>query len=144
MFNINSIVRKNVADIKGYQVSRDKYLSDDKVIFLDNCENNNGSVLGKGLERYPSSSQNELKLAIAKLKKVKKENLIIGNGSDEIIDLLIRCFCEPTKDSILVCEPTFGMYKIYAQLNNVEVINVPLKKETFEYDSQAILKATNN
>jgi histidinol-phosphate aminotransferase len=141
MFNVNSIVRKNVADIKSYQVTRDKYLEDEKFIFLDNCENNYGSVLGNGLERYPSSSQEEVKKAIAKYKKLKKENVFLGNGSDEIIDLLIRCFCEPSKDEILICEPTFGMYKIYAQLNNVKVNTVPLNKVDFSFDINLILKS---
>jgi histidinol-phosphate aminotransferase len=141
MFNVNSIVRKNVADIKSYQVTRDKYLEDEKFIFLDNCENNYGSVIGNGLERYPSSSQEEVKKAIAKYRKLKKENVFLGNGSDEIIDLLIRCFCEPTKDEILICEPTFGMYKIYAQLNNVKVNTVPLNKVDFTFDVKLILKS---
>lgn len=141
MFKIDSIIRKNVADMKSYQVTRDKYLEDDKVIFLDNCENNYGSVLGKGLERYPSSSQDELKTIIAKYKKVKKENVMLGNGSDEIIDLLIRCFCEPKQDEILICEPTFGMYKLYAQLNDVKVNMVPLRETDFSFDVKGILKS---
>jgi histidinol-phosphate aminotransferase len=141
MFNVNSIVRKNVADIKSYQVTRDKYLEDEKFIFLDNCENNYGSVLGNGLERYPSSSQDELKKAIAKYKKLKKENVFLGNGSDEIIDLLIRCFCEPKQDELLICEPTFGMYRLYAQLSNVKVNSVPLNKVDFSFDINLILKS---
>jgi histidinol-phosphate aminotransferase len=66
--------------------------------------------------------------------------VVIGNGSDELIDLLIRCFCEPKQDNILICEPTFGMFKVYAQLNNVEVLNAPLTKETFLFDEKLILK----
>lgn len=141
MFNVNSIVRKNVADMKSYQVTRDGYLKDDKFIFLDNCENNYGSVLGNGLERYPSSSQDELKKAIAKYKKLKKENVFLGNGSDEIIDLLIRCFCEPKQDELLICEPTFGMYRLYAQLSNVKVNSVPSNKVDFSFDINLILKS---
>ena len=141
MFNVNSIVRKNVADMKSYQVTRDGYLKDDKFIFLDNCENNYGSVLGNGLERYPSSSQDELKKAIAKYKKLKKENVFLGNGSDEIIDLLIRCFCEPKQDELLICEPTFGMYRLYALLSNVKVNSVPLNKVDFSFDINLILKS---
>ena len=141
MFNVNSIVRKNVADMKSYQVTRDGYLKDDKFIFLDNCENNYGSVLGNGLESYPSSSQDELKKAIAKYKKLKKENVFLGNGSDEIIDLLIRCFCEPKQDELLICEPTFGMYRLYAQLSNVKVNSVPLNKVDFSFDINLILKS---
>ncbi len=143
MFKLESIIRKNVASIKPYQVTRDKYLSDEKVVFLDNCENNYGSVLGIGLERYPSSSQLEVKQAVAKYSRVKAENVLLGNGSDEIIDLLIRCFCEPKKESILICEPTFGMYKIYAQLNDVAVKSVALNKDDFKFDIDAIIKGMN-
>ena len=96
-----------------------------------------------GYERYPSSSQTKVKEAIAKYKNVNANQVTIGNGSDELIDLLIRCFCEPKHDNILVCEPTFGMFKVYAQLNNVEVLDAPLKKNSFLFDEQLILKTTN-
>ena len=142
MSKIKSIFRKNINELKSYQVSRDTYLTKKGIVFLDNCENNFGSVLGKGLERYPSSSQDELKSAIATYKSVEKEQVVLGNGSDELIDLLMRATCEPGKDNILISEPTFGMYRIYAQLNNVQVLQVPLTKINFEYDVDAVLKAT--
>ena len=129
MFNLNSIVRENIKSLQSYKVWRDDYLDNNEAIFLDNCENNFGSPLGLGYERYPSSSQSKLKEAIATFKKLKSNQVVIGNGSDELIDLLIRCFCEPKQDNILICEPTFGMFKVYAQLNNVEVLNAPLTKE---------------
>lgn len=141
MSNIKSVFRKNINELKSYQVSRDTYLTKKGIVFLDNCENNFGSVLGKGLERYPSSSQDELKSAIATYKSVEKEQVVLGNGSDELIDLLMRATCEPGKDNILISEPTFGMYRIYAQLNNVQVLQVPLTKTNFEYDVDAVLKA---
>ncbi len=143
MFNLDSITRENVKSLQSYKVWRDHYLDNKDAIFLDNCENNLGSPIGLGYERYPSSSQTKVKEAIAKYKKINSNQVTIGNGSDEIIDLLIRCFCEPKQDNILVCEPTFGMFKVYAQLNNVEVLNAPLKKNSFLFDEQLILKTTN-
>lgn len=143
MFNLDSITRDNVKSLQSYKVWRDDYLDNKEAIFLDNCENNFGSPIGLGYERYPSSSQSKVKEAIATYKKVNLNQVAIGNGSDELIDLLIRCFCEPKQDNILICEPTFGMFKVYAQLNNVEVLNAPLKKESFLFDEQVILKTTN-
>ncbi len=140
MFDVNTIVRENIKSLQSYKVWRDDYLDNNEAIFLDNCENNFGSPLGLGYERYPSSSQSKIKEAIATFKKLKANQVVIGNGSDELIDLLIRCFCEPKQDNILVCEPTFGMFKVYSQLNNVEVLNAPLVKETFLFDEKLILK----
>lgn len=143
-FDINTITRDNIKSLTSYKVWRDDYLSQDDVIFLDNCENNYGSPLGKGYERYPSSSQQDVKEAIAKLKSVTPNQVVIGNGSDELIDLSIRCFCEPKRDNILICEPTFGMFSIYAKTNNIDVLNAPLKKEDFSFDIDLILKTKNN
>ena len=143
MFNLDSITRDNVKSLQSYKVWRDDFLDNKEAIFLDNCENNLGSPIGLGYERYPSSSQTKVKEAIAKYKNVNANQVTIGNGSDELIDLLIRCFCEPKHDNILVCEPTFGMFKVYAQLNNVEVLDAPLKKNSFLFDEQLILKTTN-
>ena len=143
MFNLDAITRENIKSLQSYKVWRDDYLDNSEAVFLDNCENNFGSPIGLGYERYPSSSQSKVKEAIATYKKVNLNQVAIGNGSDELIDLLIRCFCEPKQDNILICEPTFGMFKVYAQLNNVEVLNAPLKKESFLFDEQVILKTTN-
>jgi histidinol-phosphate aminotransferase len=143
MFNLDAITRENIKSLQSYKVWRDDYLDNSEAVFLDNCENNFGSPIGLGYERYPSSSQSKVKQAIATYKKVNLNQVAIGNGSDELIDLLIRCFCEPKQDNILICEPTFGMFKVYAQLNNVEILNSPLKKESFLFDEQVILKTTN-
>ncbi|MBP8033785.1 MAG: histidinol-phosphate transaminase [Bacteroidia bacterium] len=140
MFDVNTIVRENIKSLQSYKVWRDDYLDNAEAVFLDNCENNFGSPLGLGYERYPSSSQNKAKEAIASYKNLNPNQVAIGNGSDELIDLLIRCFCEPKQDNILVCEPTFGMFKVYAQLNNVEGLNAPLTKESFLFDEKLILK----
>ena len=138
MFDVNNIVRENIKSLQSYHVWRDDYLENNDAVFLDNCENNFGSPLGLGYERYPSSSQSKLKQSIADYKKLNANNVAIGNGSDELIDLLIRCFCEPNRDNILICEPTFGMFKVYAQLNNVEVLNAPLTKGSFLFDEELI------
>lgn len=144
MFNLNNITRENIKSLQSYKVWRDDYLDDTEAVFLDNCENNFGSPIGLGYERYPSSSQRKVKEAIASYKNLNANKVVIGNGSDELIDLLIRCFCEPNQDNILICEPTFGMFKVYAQLNNVEVINAPLKKENFLFDENLISKMINS
>ncbi len=143
MFNLTNIIRENIKSLQSYKVWRDDYLDKNEAVFLDNCENNYGSPLGLGFERYPSSSQNKLKEAIATYKNINTNQVVIGNGSDELIDLLIRCFCEPNRDNIIICEPTFGMFKVYAQLNNVHVLRVPLLKESFLFDENLILKAAN-
>lgn len=140
MFDLNNIQRENIKSLQSYKIWRDDYLDNDDAIFLDNCENNYGSPLGLGYERYPSSSQSKVKEAIAAYKNLNSNQVAIGNGSDELLDLLIRCFCEPKQDNILICEPTFGMFKVYAQLNNVDVLNAPLTKEFFLFDEKLILK----
>ena len=143
MFNLNTIVRENIKGLQSYKVWRDDYLDNSAAIFLDNCENNFGSPIGLGYQRYPSSSQSNVKEAIAQYKNIKSNQVVIGNGSDELIDLMIRCFCEPKQDNIVICEPTFGMFRVYAQLNNVEVLNAPLDTKNYLFNEQLILKTVN-
>ncbi len=131
---IEKLVRPNIAEFSAYAVKRDDYLNDEQFIFLDNCENNLGSPIGLGYERYPTSNHLVIRKQIASLEKLNPDNIVLGNGSDELIDLILRCFCEPRKDEILINEPTFGMFKVYAKLNNVKVNSIALTKETFEYD----------
>lgn len=139
-FSPTDLARENIRKLQPYQVWRDAYLTDPEAIFLDNGENNFGSPAGKGYQRYPASSQDRLKTALAKYRRVNPNSVMLGNGSDELIDLLIRCFCEPGKDSVLTCEPTFGMYKIYAQINNVQVLNAPLSENSLSYDTNLMLQ----
>lgn len=143
-FDINNITRENIKALSPYQVWRDDYLHVEGTIFLDNGENNYGSPLGKGYERYPSSSQKEVKEAIARLKNVEARQVALGNGSDEMIATLIMCFCEPGRDNILVCEPTFGMFSLYARINNIGVLNAPLTAEDFSFDTDLILQTKND
>lgn len=124
-FDLDSLVRENIKNLKPYSSARSEFSGTAKV-FLDANENSFGSPLTKWYNRYPDPLQWELKKRIADIKKVDAENILLGNGSDECIDLLIRAFCEPGKDNIIICPPTYGMYEVYAHINNVPLKEVPL------------------
>jgi histidinol-phosphate aminotransferase len=124
-FDLNKLVRENIKKLKPYSSARSEFSGKAK-IFLDANENSFGSPLTKWYNRYPDPLQCELKKKISSIKNVAPENILLGNGSDECIDLLIRAFCEPKKDKILICPPTYGMYEVNAHINDVEVIEVPL------------------
>lgn len=123
MFNPDQIARKNILALKPYSSARDEYSGSDG-IFLDANENPYGT-----LNRYPDPHQQKLKAVISKQKGISPENIFLGNGSDEIIDLLIRIFCEPGKDKILTLTPTYGMYAVSAAVNDVTLIEIPLDKQ---------------
>ncbi|WP_132054222.1 histidinol-phosphate transaminase [Pseudocnuella soli] len=124
-FEINNIVRENIKNLKPYSSARDEFKGEAR-IFLDANENSLGSPLTKWYNRYPDPLQWTLKEKIAKIKATKPENILLGNGSDECIDLLIRAFCEPAQDNIVIVPPTYGMYEVYAHINNVPVKCIPL------------------
>lgn len=126
-FDLNAIVRSNILNIKPYSSARDDY-SGSEGVFLDANENPFGSVGGGKYNRYPDPYQREIKEKIAKLKNVPLENIFLGNGSDEPIDLLFRVFCEPRIDNVIICPPTYGMYSVCAEVNDVEIKNVELRK----------------
>ena len=109
MFRLDTILRENIKKVKPYASARDEYKGKEGV-FLDANENPFGSVSSQNFNRYPDPLQKELKEQIAALKRVKAENIFLGNGSDEPIDLLIRISCNPGKDNILIMPPTYGMY----------------------------------
>jgi histidinol-phosphate aminotransferase len=121
MIDIQSLVRKNVRSLKPYSSARDEFKGSASV-WLDANENPNNN----GLNRYPDPLQKKLKARISELKNVPAKNIFLGNGSDEAIDLLFRGFCEPGIDKALICSPTYGMYQVSADINDVEVIDVPL------------------
>ncbi len=123
--DLNKLTRPNIRDLKPYSSARSEY-SGVASVFLDANENSYGSPLTKWYNRYPDPLQWELKKKIATIKNVAAENMLLGNGSDECIDLLIRAFCEPKKDNLIICPPTYGMYEVYAHINDVEVREVPL------------------
>jgi len=139
--NIKNLVRKNILNLKPYTSARDLYSSG---ILLDANENSYGSTFneidGLNLNRYPDPHQKILRKLISEYLAVKEENLFFGVGSDEIIDLLIRIFCEPKKDKILIPEPTYGMYKVAADINDVEVISI-LLNDDFQIDLETIHKS---
>lgn len=124
-FDLNKLVRENIKKLKPYSSARSEFSGTAKV-FLDANENAFGSPLTRWYNRYPDPLQWELKKKIGAIKSIHPENILLGNGSDECIDLLIRAFCDPQKDNIVICPPTYGMYEVYAHINNVNVKEVPL------------------
>ncbi len=139
--DIKSLVRKNILELKPYTSARDEYSSG---ILLDANENSFGSTFtkipGLNLNRYPDPHQNDLRILVGKNFSIPAENLFLGVGSDEIIDLLIRIFCEPQKDKALIPEPTYGMYKVSCDINNVQTVGVLLNAK-FQIDFEAIEKS---
>lgn len=124
-FNLDNLIRDNIKKLKPYSSARDEFKGEAR-IFLDANENSLGSPLTKWYNRYPDPLQWELKKKIAGIKATQPQNILLGNGSDECIDLLIRAFCEPLQDNIVIVPPTYGMYEVYAHINNVPVKSVPL------------------
>jgi histidinol-phosphate aminotransferase len=125
MTDVNKLVRENVRKLTPYSCARDEFEGKEG-IFMDANENPYGS-----LNRYPDPYQKELKAAISKLKGIPEENLFLGNGSDEIIDLCFRVFCNPGIDKVLTFTPTYGMYEVSASINDIKVLKVPLN-ESFQ------------
>lgn len=124
MFNIDNITRKNIRELKPYSSAREEF-NGQANIWLDANEN----PFDTGLNRYPDPYQLELKKAISKIKGVTSDQIFIGNGSDEVIDLLFRAFCEPKEDKAFLFPPTYGMYEVSAKINNVDVVKLNLGKD---------------
>ena len=131
-FDLQQLVRPNIWALKPYSSARDEFTGD-KGIFLDANENPFGKK-----NRYPDPHQRMLKRALSERNHIPVENIFIGNGSDEVIDLVYRIFCEPARDRVILCPPTYGMYEVSANINNVEVIHVPLTDD-FELNIDEIL-----
>ena len=135
---IKNLVRENILNLKPYTSARSSHLNG---ILLDANENGLGSVIediySLQLNRYPDPSQNTIREKLGNYLNIKKENLCFGVGSDEIIDLLIRIFCEPRIDKVMILQPTYGMYKVACDINNVETINVDLN-ESFQIDFEKV------
>jgi histidinol-phosphate aminotransferase len=141
MNRIEKLVRPKIASFVPYSSAREES-GDIAGVFLDANENAMGSVLGRGLNRYPDPYQRELKEVLAKELSISPSSLYLGNGSDEAIDLLIRIFCEPNQDSVLIFPPTYGMYKVSSDINSVAVIEVPLN-ENFELMIEKALSSSS-
>mgnify|MGYP006176551717 CR=1 FL=1 len=140
VFNLESIIRKNVRDMRSYSSARDEFTStNQQLIFLDANEN----PFDTGMNRYPDPKQLSLKQVLAKQKKVVETSILIGNGSDEVLDLIFRAFCEPKEDNVITLPPTYGMYGVLAQLNAVENREVFLTAD-FQLDVDEILNQVTN
>lgn len=133
---ISNLIRNNIKNLQPYTSARDEFKGDtSNMVFLDANENPNET----GLNRYPDPFQKELKNVIATLKNCNPKNILIGNGSDEVLDLLFRCFCEPNKDNIITLPPTYGMYGVLANINAVENRTV-LLTEAFQPNIDEIIR----
>ena len=128
---INKLVRKNILSLKPYSSARDEFSGTDGV-FLDANENPFGE-----LNRYPDPHQQELKQKLSAIKNMPVSSIFVGNGSDEVIDLTYRIFCNPGKDKALTFTPTYGMYEVSAEINDVELIKIPLTTD-FQIDFDAL------
>jgi histidinol-phosphate aminotransferase len=127
MIDLNELVRENVKKLIPYSCARDEFKGKTG-IFMDANENPYGN-----LNRYPDPYQKELKTAISKLKGIEEDKIFLGNGSDEIIDLCFRVFCNPGIDKVLTFTPTYGMYHVSASINDIEVVKIPLT-DSFQID----------
>ncbi|VAX20095.1 Histidinol-phosphate aminotransferase [hydrothermal vent metagenome] len=141
MVDIKALLRDNIKNLKPYSSARDDYTGE-VGIFLDANENSYGSIPEGDLNRYPDPHQRKLKKKLSEIKKISPKNIFIGNGSDEAIDLVIRAFCEPGKDKIMIMQPTYGMYKVAAKINDINIVEVPLT-DKFEIDTESMLLAIN-
>jgi histidinol-phosphate aminotransferase len=135
--NLNELIRENVKKMQAYSCARDEFKGEASV-YLDANE----SPYNNPYNRYPDPQQWKVKEAIAEIKQLAPEQIFLGNGSDEPIDLLYRAFCEPRKDNVVAIEPTYGMYKVCAEVNDVEYRKVMLN-ENFDIDAFKLMDATN-
>ncbi|MBU2946378.1 histidinol-phosphate transaminase [Zobellia uliginosa] len=138
-FNIQNLIRENVKGLNPYSSARDEYVSDgSEMVFLDANEN----PYENGVNRYPDPQQRGLKSVLAEQKDISADNILLGNGSDEVLDLIFRTFCEPKIDNIISLPPTYGMYKVLSGINTVENREV-LLTENFQPDVEAILNTVD-
>jgi len=140
-FNLNSLLRDNIKKMFPYSSARDEFKdASADMIFIDANEN----PFDNGLNRYPDPQQSLVKVELAKIKGIQPENILLGNGSDEVLDLIFRAFCEPKKDQVIALPPTYGMYKVLANTNDVELINIPLLKNFQPNADEIIQQQTSN
>ncbi|MFT3824573.1 MAG: histidinol-phosphate transaminase [Chitinophagaceae bacterium] len=141
-FDLDSLVRENIKKLVPYSSARDEFTGEAR-IYLDANENSLGSPTTRWYNRYPDPLQQKVKNKLSEIKGVHTANIFLGNGSDECIDVLIRAFCEPTIDNIIICPPTYGMYEVSANINNVTIKKVPLTSD-FQLDLPAIEEAIDD
>jgi len=138
--DINKLLRKNIKDLIPYSSARNEYKAEGG-IFLDANEISMEGKETNDLNRYPDPLQLKLKDKLSKIKGISSDRIFIGNGSDEAIDILIRAFCEPGKDEVIICPPTYGMYEVAANINNIKITKAPLTAELFQLDIKNILRS---
>lgn len=136
MKDLNILVRKNILELKAYSSARDEYKGLRANVFLDANEN----PYNAPINRYPDPLQQDVKKKISTLKSVPVENMFLGNGSDEAIDIIFRVFCTPKCDNVVSIEPTYGMYEVCANINDVEYRKV-LLDDKFDFDADSLLVA---
>ena len=125
-FDLQKLVRSHIADLQQYSSAREEFYADDgDVVYLDANEN----PFDNGVNRYPDPQQRKLKEVIARGRGVAANQLLLGNGSDEVLDLIFRAFCTPNKDNVIVMPPTYGMYKVLANINCVSLDEAPLNND---------------
>lgn len=139
-FDINRLVRENVKNLKPYSSARDEFTSGgQKMIFLDANEN----PYENGVNRYPDPQQGKVKQLLAEYRGVRPAQLLLGNGSDEVLDLVFRAFCEPGESNVITLPPTYGMYKVLANINNIREKEVLLNSD-FQPDTEKILNEVDD
>lgn len=139
MFNLNTLIRPNIQNLVPYSSARDEFTGQASV-FLDANENSIGSPLPVPYNRYPDPHQHLIKEKLSAIKGIPTENIFLGNGSDECIDILFRVFCEPGKDNVIINPPTYGMYEVSANINDIALKKISLTPE-FQPDLVNIEKA---
>ena len=139
MFNLQNILRKNIKDLVPYSSARDEFKGEASV-YLDANENSFGSPLNVNYNRYPDPIQFKVKQRLSEIKGIPPENIFLGNGSDEAIDILFRAFCRPGLDNVITLPPTYGMYEVSANINDVEVRKIKLTPD-YQLDMEGIAEA---
>ena len=139
MFNLQNILRKNIKDLVPYSSARDEFKGEASV-YLDANENSFGSPLDVNYNRYPDPIQFKVKQRLSEIKGIPPENIFLGNGSDEAIDILFRAFCRPGLDNVITLPPTYGMYEVSANINDVEVRKIKLTPD-YQLDMEGIAEA---
>ncbi len=142
MFDINNILRQNVKTLKPYSSARDEFQGEASV-YLDANENSYGSPLEQSYNRYPDPLQFEVKKRLSEIKGVPPKHIFLGNGSDEAIDILFRSFCNPGVDNVILVPPTYGMYEVSANINDIAIKRVPLT-EDFQLNLEGIAEAIDD
>jgi len=137
--NILELVRENIKNMQPYSSARDEFTEcNSEMVFMDANEN----PYDTPVNRYPDPQQQKVKQLLSEMNDISTQNILLGNGSDEVLDLIFRAFCEPNRDNIIILPPTYGMYKVLAEINAVDVIQVQLTAH-FQPKTQTILLATD-